>query len=164
MSAVAGGELDPRTKREPERGGRGRGSAVPDPAQGSRPQHLQDELVRLAEAAGRLAEGLVALLFVGVGREEQQLRQVRGLQAPGLHAHEHLPQLRGAQLQMRQQDGCGGGGGVARVSRGGARAERGRGFEVQPGYRRVETRPGVARNRGGAGASPEVERVLPAAN
>jgi hypothetical protein len=56
----------------------------------SQPRHLQDELVRLAEAAGRLSEGLVALLLIGVGREEQELRQVRGLQAPGLHAHERL--------------------------------------------------------------------------
>ena len=87
---MAGGERDARTKAQSEsrdRGGRGRWAAAPDPGRGSRPQHLQDELVGLAEAAWRLAEGLVALLLVGVGREEQQLRQVRGLQAPGLHAH-----------------------------------------------------------------------------
>lgn len=73
----------------------------------ARPAHLQDELVGLAEAAGRLAEGLVAQLLVGVGREEQQLCQMRGLQPPRLHAHQHLPQLGRAQLQVRQQDGCG---------------------------------------------------------
>lgn len=97
----------PGTEREPGWRRPGPRSTAPDPGRGPRPPHLQDELVGLAEAAGRLAEGLVAQLLVGVRREEQQLREVRGFQAPGLHAHEHLPQLRGAQLQVRQQDGCG---------------------------------------------------------
>lgn len=103
-----GGERDACIKREGrDRGGQGPKVAAPGPGRVARPQHLQDELVGLAEAAGRFAVGLVALLLVGVGCEEQQLREVRGLQAPGLHAHEHLPQLRRAQLQVRQQDGCG---------------------------------------------------------
>ena len=135
-----GGERDARTKRESrDRGGRGRRAAAPGPGRVARPQHLQDELVGLAEAAGRLAVGLVALLLVGVGREEQQLRKVRGLQAPGLHAHEHLPQLRRAQLQVRQQDGCG----------------RGRGVNGEgPGLLGVVG--------GGTGAGPEAQRIRPA--
>lgn len=108
-------------------------------------RHLQDELVRLAEAGGRLAEGLVALLLVGVGREEKQLRQMCGLQAPGLHAHKHLAQLRGAQLQVRQEDGCGRGGAVSWAG-----PERGR---MGPKTERA----GQRRGEGGHGAGPRGE-------
>lgn len=68
---------------------------------GGRSYHLQDELVRLTEATRSLAESLISLFLIGVRSEEQQLRQMSRLQAPGLHAHEHLPQLTRGQLQMR---------------------------------------------------------------
>lgn len=161
---MAIGERDSRSpgnERALTGGGRGRRAAPPaprPPRRPSRPQHLQDELVGLAEAAGRLAEGLIALLLVGVGREEQQLRQVRGLQAPGLHAHEHLPQLGRAQLQVSQQDGCGRG---REGEPGAGPCGPGAGPRSSPGM--TGRSLGGARNLGGAGACPEMERVLPPA-
>lgn len=115
MAALEGARDSSSTGHSDSPYGAGRGLGA-----GLWSRHLQDELVRLAEAARRLAEGLVALLLVGVGREEQQLCQMRGLQAPGLHAHQHLAQLRGAQLQVRQEDGCGRGGSVSGRGGGGA--------------------------------------------
>lgn len=136
MAALEGARDSSSTGHSDSPYGAGRGLGA-----GLWSRHLQDELVRLAEAAGRLAEGLVALLLVGVRREEQQLCQMRGLQAPGLHAHQHLAQLRGAQLQVRQEDGCGRGGAVSGRGGGGA------GWDPR---RRGTGRGGEKRGRGGA--------------
>lgn len=71
--------------------------------------YLEDELVGLAQLAQVLVVLLVLLDLLVVGSVEQQLLDVSRLQPVGAHVHQNLAQLAGGELQMGDEDGCGGG-------------------------------------------------------
>lgn len=68
--------------------------------------HLENELVRLAQLARVLIKLLVLLHLVFVRGVEQQLLDVGRLQSVGGHVHQHLTQLHGGDFQMGDEDGC----------------------------------------------------------
>lgn len=70
-------------------------------------RYLQHELVGLTQLAGVLLVALEALHLLPIRGVEQELLDVRGLQAVRLHRHQDLAQLHVRELEVGDQDGCG---------------------------------------------------------
>lgn len=78
------------------------------PAAGAPPasRYLQHKLVGLTQLAGVLLVALEALHLLPIRGVQQELLDVRRLQAVRLHRHEDLAQLHVRELEVGDQDGC----------------------------------------------------------